>query len=216
MKYGLIGSSGRMGLEIQSVFKKHMLSLTLDEEKEWLGGPPDVIVDFSSCNVTPRTIELCRENHSGLVIGTTALSAEQLEMLRELGKTVPVVQSFNFSMGINILKMIIREFSPYLQNWDMEMAESHHVKKKDAPSGTAILLRDATGRDCNISSLRLGGIPGDHSVLFANEGEVIEFSHRALSRRVFALGALKAAEFVSERERGFYSFEEVLSCELKK
>ncbi len=216
MKYGLIGSSGRMGLEIQSVFTKHVLSLTLDEEKEWLGGPPDVIVDFSSSNVTPRTIELCREHNSGLVIGTTALSGEQIEMLRELGETVPVVQSFNFSMGINILKMIIREFSPYLQNWDIEMIESHHVKKKDAPSGTAILLRDATGRDCNISSLRLGGVPGDHSLLFANEGEVIEFSHRAISRRVFALGALKAAEFVSERERGFYSFEEVLSCELKK
>ncbi len=216
MKYGLIGSSGRMGLEIQSVFRNHMLSLTLDKEKEWLDSSPDVIVDFSSCAVTPRTIELCRENHSGLVIGTTALSGEQLGMLRELGKTVSVVQSFNFSMGINILKMILREYSTYLENWDMEMTESHHIMKKDAPSGTAILLKDATGRDCSISSLRLGGIPGDHSVLFANEGEVIEFTHRALSRRVFALGALKAAEFVSQRKRGFYSFEEVLSCELKK
>lgn len=205
-----------MGQEIISVFDGHILSLTLDEQREWIDCSPDVIVDFSTYLVTSRTIELCREHNAGLVIGTTALSEEQIGLLRDLGNDVAVVQSFNFSMGINLLKMILRQYSPYLRNWDMEMTENHHVKKKDAPSGTAILLKEATGRECNISSLRLGGIPGDHSVLFANEGEVIEFTHRALSRKVFALGALKAAEFVTGKEKGFYSFEEVLSCELKK
>lgn len=216
MKYGLVGSSGRMGHEIQAVFRDHLLSLTLDEEKEWVGGSPDAIVDFSSFQVTPRTIELCREHGSGLVIGTTALTEEHFQMLRELAEEVAVVQSFNFSMGINILKMMLREFSPYMKDWDMEISETHHVRKKDAPSGTAILLRDATGRESSISSMRLGGIPGDHSVIFANEGEIIELTHRAISRSVFAIGALRAAEFVCTRDKGFYSFEEVLSCELKK
>ena len=126
------------------------------------------------------------------------------------------MQSFNFATGVTLLKMMLREFAPLFADWDVEISETHHNKKKDAPSGTAILLREATGRDCPTHSLRLGGIPGDHTVCYANEGEVLTLTHRALSRSVFALGALKAAEFAVSAAPGFYSFEEVLSCGLKR
>jgi len=94
----------------------------------------------------------------------------------------------------------------------VEICETHHNKKKDAPSGTAILLRDALGRDCPAHSLRMGGVPGDHSVIFASEGELFSLTHRAISRSVFAYGALRAAEFAAAAQPGFYSFEEVLTC----
>ena len=106
--------------------------------------------------------------------------------------------------------MILREFSPLLEGFEAEVIETHHSGKKDAPSGTALMLKDATGRDLPIHSLRVGGVPGDHSIVFANEGEVIEITHRAISRKVFAIGALTAARFCLEHEKGFYSFEEVI------
>ncbi|MEA4877093.1 dihydrodipicolinate reductase C-terminal domain-containing protein [Aminobacterium sp. MB27-C1] len=216
MRYGLVGASGRMGQEIQKAFAGHMLSLTVDINGEKYTDKPQVIVDFSSRLALPRTIELCHQHSAGLVIGTTAITADDITLLQELGEEVPVVQSFNFSVGINMLKVILRQFAPYLADWDIEISETHHNKKKDAPSGTALLLKEATGRNCETHSLRMGGVPGDHSVFFANEGEILEFTHRALSRSVFALGALRAAEFVLSAEPGFYSFEEVVTCAPKR
>jgi len=216
MKYGVIGHSGRMGQEIIKTFEGHELTLSVELGNEWIDRSPDVIIDFSSARATARTIDLCRENSSALVIGTTALSSGQIDDLKELGRNVPVVQSFNFSTGINILKIILREFGYMFSDWDMAMSETHHSRKKDAPSGTAILLQEASGRQCDIASLRMGGVPGDHEVNFSNEGEIVSLSHRAISRSVFALGALKAAEFAISRKTGFYTFEEVIQCGQKK
>lgn len=216
MRYGLIGASGRMGQEIQKVFADHTLCLSVDVDGEWCNDTPQVIVDFSSRTAFPRTIELCREHGAALVIGTTAITKEDVDHLRSLGQDVPVIQSFNFSVGVNVLKMILREFSSYLSDWDLEIVEVHHNRKKDAPSGTALLLKEATGRNCPTHSLRMGGVPGDHSVFFSNEGEVLELTHRALSRTVFALGALRAAQFAVTAEPGFYAFEEVIACAPKK
>ncbi|MBN1334173.1 MAG: 4-hydroxy-tetrahydrodipicolinate reductase [Synergistales bacterium] len=216
MNFGIVGYSGRMGREIKEVFKDHYLCLTVDEGTEHIENTPDMIIDFSSFNATFRTIELCREHNAGLVIGTTSLKPEHFSGLRDLSLSVPVIQSFNFSMGINLLKRILQDFSECFLGWDLAITETHHVKKKDAPSGTAILLKEAVGRTSDCVSLRLGGVPGDHQVIFANEGEVVTFSHRAISRKVFAMGALKAAEFGLTRDRGFYSFEEVLLCRQKQ
>jgi 4-hydroxy-tetrahydrodipicolinate reductase len=172
---------------------------------------PEVIIDFSSPDVTDKVIELAKEKNAGLVIGTTGLSDHKISELRKLSEEIPVVQSFNFSQGINILKMILRDYSKFLKDWDCEIVEIHHNQKKDSPSGTALLLRDEIKKEEIVShSLRMGGIPGDHRVLFANEGEMLEFKHRAVSRKVFALGALKAAEFLLEKKKGFFSFEEVI------
>lgn len=217
MRYGLVGSTGRMGQEIQKAFVDHTLCLTVSYEGSWSdGGKPDVIMDFSNPSCLPETVRLCREHGAALVIGTTGLKDSDFEMLRELARQVAVVQSYNFSIGINALKIILANYSKFFEDWDLEIVEIHHNKKKDAPSGTAIMLQNATGRPCPMHSLRIGGVPGDHNVIFSNEGEVLSFNHRAISRSVFAYGALRAAEFAATAKPGLYSFEEVLQCSLKK
>ena len=212
IKYGIVGYSGRMGQEIAALFARsqHELVLTSDLSGTQYKAKPDVLADFSSHAALAGTVELCKAHGAALVIGTTALEEEHFALLRELGKKTAVVQSFNFAAGVSVLKMILQDYAPLLSDWDLEIEEVNHNKKKDAPSGTAILLRDATGRPCPTHSLRLGGVPGDHSVRFANEGEVLSFTHRALSRNVFALGALRAALFASDAKEGLYTFEDVL------
>jgi 4-hydroxy-tetrahydrodipicolinate reductase len=201
-----------MGQEIAKLFggAGHEVVLTSDAEGTECREKPEVIVDFSSYAALPGTIGLCGLHGAALVVGTTALSEEHLASLKKLGEKTAVVQSFNFATGVNVLKMVLRDYAPLLSDWDAEIVETHHNKKKDAPSGTAILLRDAAGRDAPTHSLRMGGVPGDHSVHFANDGEVLSFTHRALARNVFALGALRAALFASKARPGFYSFEDVL------
>lgn len=219
MNYGIIGYSGRMGREIKSVFDAsgHTSVLLADENGlQAKSENPQVIVNFALPASVDATIELCKEHKSSLVIGTTGLKNEHMEKLSKLSENTPVIQSFNFATGINILKIILREFSSMMSDWDSEIIEIHHNKKKDAPSGTAILLRDAIlsgdskRKEYNIHALRIGGVPGDHTVEFSNEGEVLSFSHRAISRTVFALGALKAAEFSLNASPGLYSYEDIL------
>jgi 4-hydroxy-tetrahydrodipicolinate reductase len=212
LKYGVVGSSGRMGREIARVFGEagHRLVLTSDVSGTECAERPEVIADFSSPAALPTAVALCEEHGAALVAGTTSLSDGHEAALKRLSGQVPVVRSFNFAAGVTVLKMILRDYAPLLADWDLEIVETHHNKKKDAPSGTAILLREAAGRPAVTHSLRLGGVPGDHAVCFANDGEILTLSHRALSRGVFALGALRAALFASKAPPGFYTFEDVL------
>lgn len=220
MKYGVIGYSGRMGREIIDVFDAagHEAVLLVDEHgAQGEGGQkPEVIVNFALASSVPQTIELCKKHNAALVIGATGLKEEHFAALAELSASVAVAQSYNFATGINILKIILREYASLMSDWDAEIVEIHHNKKKDAPSGTAILLRDAilagdgARKNCEMHSLRVGGVPGDHEAVFANDGEVLTFSHRAISRTVFALGALRAANFVATAAPKNYSFEEIL------
>lgn len=212
MKYGLAGASGRMGGEIKKAFAAHDLCYTMNSGGEEMKGRPDVLVDFTLPGAFDQVMAAAERFGCPLVTGVTGYDEEHLDRLRALGGAVAVVQSYNFAEGITLLKMILRDFGALFDDWDAEIEETHHNKKKDVPSGTAVLLREALGRDCPSHSLRIGGVPGDHSVVFGNEGEVITLSHRALSRSVFALGALKAAEFAAGAAPGFYSFEEVLEC----
>lgn len=216
MKYGLAGASGRMGGEIRKAFAAHDLCYTLSGSGEEMRDRPDVLVDFTLPGAFDQVMAAAERFGCPLVTGVTGYDEEHMDRLRALGGSVAVVQSYNFAEGITLLKMILRDFGALFDGWDAEIEETHHNKKKDIPSGTAVLLREALGRDCPSHSLRIGGVPGDHSVVFGNEGEVITLSHRALSRSVFALGALKAAEFAAAAAPGFYSFEEVLTCGRKK
>ena len=219
MNYGIIGYSGRMGQEIMTIFDAngHTSVLLADEHgTQKKSEKPQVILDFALPAALDMTVDLCKEHESPLVIGTTGLKEEHMAILKKLSKDVPVIQSFNFATGINIMKIMLREFSSMMDDWDSEIIEIHHNKKKDAPSGTAVLLRDAIfagdnkRKECNIHSLRIGGVPGDHIVEFSNNGEVLSLSHRAISRTVFALGALKAAEFSLTAKPRLYSYEDVL------
>ena len=207
--YGIVGFTGRMGREIMAAAGGEPCLKVWDSGEECTGAPR-VIFDFSHFSVLSRSVELARKYRSALVVGTTALKDEHFDMLRSLGEELPVVQSFNYSTGIAIMAMILREFGPMLADWDGEISEAHHIHKKDAPSGTAILLQKALGRDVPMYSFRLGGLPGDHEAVFGNEGELLTISHRAINRSVFAIGAVKAARFALTKEKGLYGFEAVV------
>jgi 4-hydroxy-tetrahydrodipicolinate reductase len=120
------------------------------------------------------------------------------------------VQSYNYSTGIQLLLKCIDAVKEEAAGWDIEIEETHHRYKKDKPSGTAIMLKKRLGGDVPVSSLRLGGVPGNHSVYFGGPGEVLVLEHRALSKRTFADGVLRAAGFIITKKKGFYSFTDVI------
>jgi len=213
MKYGIIGSSGRMGNEIETLFqeKGHELVLRLDDKSIEKISTPEILVDFSLPVALETTLELVHEYKCPLIIGVTGYNADQNERIKTLGKEVAVVQSFNFSIGIHLMLKMTRQLKEALKDWDVEISETHHRFKKDKPSGTAKTLAAVFDREVTVNSSRLGNIPGDHSVTFGGLGETLCLSHRVLSRRTFAEGALLAAEFALRHPAGYYTFSDVLS-----
>lgn len=171
-----------------------------------------------------------------LVIGTTGFSDEQLEKVREAAREVPIMLAPNMSVGVNLLREVVREVSEKLgSGYDIEVVEAHHRNKVDAPSGTALFLARAAaegrgksledvaiyGREgyqpreegeIGVHALRGGVVVGEHRLIFYSEGEEIEVVHRALSRRTFADGALRAAGFVAGAEPGLYSMADMLQA----
>jgi 4-hydroxy-tetrahydrodipicolinate reductase len=195
--------------------------------------PPDdaeVLIEFTKPEATVEHLSYGRP----VVIGTTGLSEEQLARVEEAAKGVPLILAPNMSIGVNLLREVIRELSEKLcAGYDVEIVEAHHRNKADAPSGTALLLARAAaegrgrgldevavyGREgraprkegeIGIHALRGGAVVGEHRVIFYSGGEEVEVTHRALSRRTFAAGALRAAKFVSGAGPGLYSMSDVL------
>ncbi|MGC8819609.1 MAG: 4-hydroxy-tetrahydrodipicolinate reductase [Fervidobacterium sp.] len=216
MKYGVVGFKGKMGREIVEYFSSmnDELVAKYDVDLEEVNERPEVLVDFSNRKALDRTIGICEELSCPLVIGTTALSENDFEKLKKLSEKVPVVQSYNFSEGVAIVKAILEVFASYFDGWDGAIVEVHHNEKKDTPSGTAIVLKNAIGKDIPISSLRIGGVFGEHTIIFANRGEVVEISHKALSRRAFSLGVRKAALYALTKTSGFYTYSDVLKAQI--
>ena len=180
----------------------------------------DAVIDFSNPAALDGLLDLCTARKLPVVLATTGYSEEQLAQIDEAARVIPVFRSANMSLGINVLLDLVRRAAALLgDGFDVEIAERHHSRKLDAPSGTALMLADAaaqgmTGeaqyvydrysvrkprdkREIGISSLRGGTIVGDHTVVFAGRDEVIEFTHHAASREVFAVGAVKAAKFLT-------------------
>jgi 4-hydroxy-tetrahydrodipicolinate reductase len=194
--------------------------------------PPEeaeVLVEFTTPEATVEHLSYRRP----VVIGTTGLSGDQLAQIEEAAKGVSIMLAPNMSVGVNLLREVVRELSAKLADYDVEVVEAHHRNKKDAPSGTALLLARAAaeGREQNldevatygregvsprkggeigIHALRGGAVVGEHRLIFYSEGEEVEVIHRALSRRTFANGALRAAKFVSTAKPGLYSMRDVL------
>ncbi|MBN1900823.1 4-hydroxy-tetrahydrodipicolinate reductase [Candidatus Sumerlaeota bacterium] len=194
-----------------------------------------VLVEFSSPEATMDHLKWAAENKLPVVIGTTALSAEQMKNVREAANKVPIVMASNMSVGMNLLFKLVEEAAKILGNdYDAEIFEIHHRFKKDSPSGSAKTLAEriaqARGADpkdvsicgrsgiveerpsgeIGIHSMRAGDVVGEHTVVFATLGERLELTHRCHSRNTFALGALRAARFVYQKETGFYSMQDVL------
>lgn len=197
-------------------------------------GAPNVLIDFSLPEGTVRAVDFCRESGAAMIIGTTGLTESQEALIADAASKIAIVKAGNFSMGINLLCKLVATAAKALgEQYDMEVSETHHRFKKDAPSGTAIMLAraacDATGKDYGDSvtygrggqhprkpgeigmhSLRLGDTVGEHSVYFGNLGETITMSHSAHTRDTFALGALRAAGWVAAKAPGLYDMQDVL------
>ncbi|MEE9450514.1 MAG: dihydrodipicolinate reductase C-terminal domain-containing protein [Ignavibacteriaceae bacterium] len=213
MRYGLIGATGRLGKEVVNAFAdhNHELVFTYDLTGEWIEKEPEIIVDASLPEVFNNSVGFVKQFKVPLIIATTGLPDANLKELKKLSETYPVVQSYNFSVGIQVLLQLTNIANEKLPDWDVEISETHHRFKKDKPSGTAKMMQEIFGdKKVNTSSLRLGNVSGDHSVDFAALGEVLSISHRATSRRTFAEGILKSAEFALTKENGFYSFTDVV------
>jgi 4-hydroxy-tetrahydrodipicolinate reductase len=195
----------------------------------------DAVIDFTSVEAVGAHAELAARHQAALVVGTTGLKPAHLALLAEAARMVPVVQSANMSVGVNLLLGLTRQVAAVLgEDYDIEIVEMHHRHKIDAPSGTALALGEAAAAGRKVSleatavrvrdgitgprpkgaigfaSLRGGDVVGEHSVIFAADGERIELTHKASARQVFAKGAVRAALWSAGRPPGFYTMRDVL------
>ncbi len=190
----------------------------------------DVCIDFSGVGAQKALAAYIRRTKTPLLSGTTGLTEPDFDVLRDLSKEVPIIWTANYSTGVAVLKKLLREYAPVLRDWDKEIVELHHNQKVDAPSGTAKQLLQAIDPDgtalvvhgregmcgkrkeneIGVFSLRGGTVAGEHTVSFFGEDECLEFTHKAQSRRVFAAGAVRAAEALADKPAGFYTLEELI------
>jgi len=229
-----IENSPDTGKNISAVFGIP-IDKKITSDKETAIRAADIIIDFSSPESGINTVQFCQAYRKALVLGTTGFSEKQSEQVKEAGKTIPVLFSPNMSLGVNLLFKITRDISSFLgKNYDIEIVEYHHNKKLDAPSGTALKFKNEIlagmnrtsgniiyGREghrkrepgeIGIHAVRAGDIVGDHTILFAGNGERIEIRHVAHSRSTFASGALFAAKYILKElnsKPGYYSFEDI-------
>lgn len=195
----------------------------------------DVLIDFTRPEVTLANLAVCRQRGSAMVIGTTGFTDEQKAELASAAKDISIVFAPNMSVGVNLCLKLLETAAKVLGDTvDIEVIEAHHRHKVDAPSGTALrmgeVVADALGRnlkDCAVygregvtgerdrktigfETIRAGDIVGDHTVLFAGDGERVEITHKASSRMTFASGAVRAAQWLEGREAGLYDMQDVL------
>jgi 4-hydroxy-tetrahydrodipicolinate reductase len=194
----------------------------------------EVMIDFTNPDSALKNLEVAKKHKMPVVIGTTGFIAEQKEKIKSAAQEIPVVFSPNMSVGVNILFKLVKEVATLIPDYDIELLELHHNKKKDAPSGTAAQLSDvvaaAIGKNINevavygrktimgdrkkdeigIMSIRGGDIVGEHTVYFAGIGERLELTHRAQSRNTLGAGAIRAAKWLVGKAPGLYDMQDVL------
>ena len=197
-------------------------------------GKADVIIDFSTAPAVPALLTYARETKPPLVLCTTGLSEEMLAQMREAAKETAILRSANMSVGVNLLLGLVKQAAQTLfeSGFDIEVVEKHHNQKIDAPSGTALALADAakegageamtyvydrtgkrekrTKNEIGIHAIRGGTIVGEHDVIFAGRDEIVTLSHTAMSKEIFAVGAVKAAKFLAGKPAGLYDMKDVL------
>lgn len=192
-----------------------------------------VIIDFSIPKATINILEYANKKHIPIVIATTGFNDEEKEKIVEYSKSIPIFQSANMSLGINLMIKLLEQVSKVLKDgYDIEIVEKHHRNKIDSPSGTALMLADSiknslenevyyeynrqakrekrNNNEIGIHSIRGGNIVGNHSVSFIGENESLEIVHDVTSRSVFAEGAVKAAEYITYKENGMYSMKDLV------
>ncbi|KYG66755.1 dihydrodipicolinate reductase [Bdellovibrio bacteriovorus] len=219
LKIGIVGVNGRMGQEIAKVVEQSAHDLfyaltrdvKLDEKK---AAKVDVWIDFTSPQALKSVLQMAEKYKKPVVCGTTGFSAAEKKLLETYSKKIPVLWSSNMSLGVALLNEALKSFAA-VSDFDFQIEEFHHNKKKDKPSGTAITLQEnlekAVGRKLpEPLAIRGGGIFGVHKIYAMSDEEVLMFEHTALNRAVFAKGSVQAAEWLVKQKPGLYGIRDVL------
>ena len=194
----------------------------------------DVIIDFSSPTGLKERLDYAKEKGLGIVLAATGFSDEDLAMVKEYSQHLPIFKTANLSVGINVMQLLVELAAKRLEGYDVEILEKHHNLKKDAPSGTALMLAETlkaayddekyfvngregmvgarTKDEIGIHAIRGGTIVGEHEVMFAGEDEIITITHSARSKRVFAVGAIRAAKFLKAQQPKMYDMQDLLKA----
>jgi 4-hydroxy-tetrahydrodipicolinate reductase len=236
---GIYGSLGRMGQAIAEVAPVLGARIgggaDMDDDPAELARKCDVLVDFSAPGALAAHLDAARSARTPIVIGTTGLSPRHHALIDEAAREIAILQTGNTSLGIGLLAALVRDAAARLgADWDVEIVEMHHRDKADAPSGTALMLGEAAaaglgttlaeaavigregltgpraGGTIGLASLRGGSVIGDHTAIFAANGERIELTHRADDRAIFARGAVRAALWLAGQAPGRYAMDRVL------
>jgi len=174
----------------------------------------DVAIDFSQPEAFESILQFCKSRNAPLVSGTTGLTVSQKQAMTDAANVIAVLWASNFSLGVAVLNDLVCRAAKVLENWGVEITETHHVHKNDAPSGTALTLGGSAeqnaGQVAKYVSYREGEVIGDHTVKFIGPGEFIELRHNALDRDIFVRGALEAAYRLREKSPGLYQFSELI------
>ena len=228
-------NSPALGLDAGEVAGIGRLGVTVTDNIEAVMDDFDVLIDFTQADAVLENLEQCRVNKKRVVIGTTGLSAEQQQVISSASRDIAIVFAPNMSAGVNLCFKLAELAAGVIgDNTDIEIIEAHHNRKIDAPSGTALRLGEIVaatlGRDlaeCAVygrqgvtgprapetigfETIRAGDIVGEHTVMFAGEGERVEIRHVATSRKTFAGGAVRAAQWIMSKDIGLYNMQDVL------
>ena len=227
-------------MSVSSVYVRRELNFSVDpsvlittDMKAFLNAC-DVVIDFSLPDACEMLLEEAMKTPKPLVIGTTGLNTHQLNLLKSASEKMPILYATNMSLGVALLNKLVEQAASALNDFDIEIVEMHHKHKKDAPSGTALTLGEhaargrgldldkvrISGRDGNIGerskeeiavmAIRGGDIVGRHTVGFYNDGEFLELNHTATSRSTFSKGAIRAGEWLADKEAGLYTISDCL------
>jgi 4-hydroxy-tetrahydrodipicolinate reductase len=256
IKISVIGAGGRMGQKILAILKEDKniqitagidshaspllgqkiftdSDLTYSSDVNAVVAETDIFIDFTTPTATMNNLKIINENKKSVVIGTTGFNENEVFLINEFAQKIPIVFSPNMSIGVNVFFKVLAETAKLLKDYDTEVVEFHHNKKKDSPSGTAVriaeIITQNTGRkkedwiygregivgerkneEIAIHAVRLGDIVGEHTVYFCGNNERIELTHRAHSRDNFASGAVKAGKWLFGKEKGLYDMFDVL------
>ena len=244
----LCGACGKMGGNVLSLLSEdeqavavcgvdaypREIGLTVYKSFTEVKEEADVIIDFSSADNLVERLEYAKTHNVGIVLASTGFSPADLQMIDEYAKEIAIFRTANLSLGVNLMQALVKAAAEVLSdNFDVEIIEKHHNLKKDAPSGTALMLADSvneafeskknlvngregivgarTKAEIGMHAVRGGTIVGEHEVMFAGEDEIITISHSARSKRVFAAGAIRAAKFLKGKAAGMYEMKDLLS-----
>lgn len=207
IKTYIYGISGKMGKTIMECLPDDFALVGGADSRHTDKCGADVIIDFSSPAATSKVIKLADKMSCPVVIATTGHNQSQIEEIRKCATRHAVLMSGNMSIGIHLIMQMCKDLKGIA---DCEIVETHHRSKKDAPSGTAIMLKEASGAKA-IHSLRLSSVIGQHTITFGLDDEIITVTHTALSRKLFALGAIKAAKWLITMPPSLYNFDDFIN-----